>query len=311
MASNNGRKRKWGKASWIGFFVTIVGLSTWSFVPAVVAAAVVGEVIAMVRDTGNGTARNDADDGVSHYRSIRTTGTVTEAAEAQDRATVTLDKEKAEQIQQHMNRPKPKKLAIDDVALSGNEQADAVINKGKEMIHTIVAENEAIPDADLTYQMDQLERVCTQIFRTVSERPEKAPQIRKFMNYYLPTTLKMLSSYHTMQDRGVSYGDMQNAKETLKKGLDMILQACQKQLDTLYKDTMLDVSTDIDVLEKMLERDGFRDSEFTDAIQQLNTATNLNTTAAASQMASGTPVLKVPESQTDDRRDERNGYMQK
>ena len=183
-------------------------------------------------------------------------------------------------------RPAP--LEIDSVKLSGDAQADAVIEKGREMIHKIREENMAIPDAKLSYQMDQLERICTQIFRTVSEQPTKAPQIRKFMNYYLPTTLKMLSSYHTMQDRGVSYGDMQEAQATLTRGLDMVLTACQKQLDNLYKDTMMDVSTDIDVLEKMLERDGFRDGELMDSLK--------NGSAAASQMASGAPVLQVPDS---------------
>ena len=152
-------------------------------------------------------------------------------------------------------QPKP----VEELPLSGNGEADAVIAKGQEMLHTIRAENDAITDEVLSGQMDELERLCVQIFTTVAEKPQKAPQIRKFMNYYLPTTLKMLASYRTMNDRGVSVTDMTEARATTIRGMGMVLTACQKQLDNLYKDTMLDVSTDIDVLEHMLKRDGYAD----------------------------------------------------
>lgn len=142
---------------------------------------------------------------------------------------------------------------------TGDENADAVISKGQEMLRQIRAANNAIPDQTLSQQMYELERLCVQIFKTVAEKPGKASQIRKFMNYYLPTTLKMLNSYRTMQERGVSRSDMLEARNALIHGMNMILTACQKQLDNLFKDEMLDVSTDIDVLEQMLKRDGFVD----------------------------------------------------
>ena len=151
--------------------------------------------------------------------------------------------------------------------------------------------HDAITDEALSGQMDELERLCVQIFTTVAEKPGKAPQIRKFMNYYLPTTLKMLASYRTMDERGVSVEDMTSARAETIRGMNMVLTACQKQLDNLYRDTMLDVSTDIDVLEQMLKRDGYTESDLkgksaTAAAQQLNSA--------------GSPVLNVPKSSSAD-----------
>ena len=162
------------------------------------------------------------------------------------------------------NKPQPGEkveVPVEELPLSGDSTADAVIAKGQEMLHQIRSDNDAIPDEVLSRQMDELERLCTQIFKTVAEKPSKAPQIRKFMNYYLPTTLKMLASYRTMEARGVSVTDMTHARSETIRGMNMILTACQKQLDNLYKDTMLDVSTDIDVLEQMLKRDGLTDSD--------------------------------------------------
>ena len=192
-------------------------------------------------------------------------------------------------------QPKP----VEELPLSGNGEADAVIAKGQEMLHTIRAENDAITDEVLSGQMDELERLCVQIFTTVAEKPQKAPQIRKFMNYYLPTTLKMLASYRTMNDRGVSVTDMTEARATTIRGMGMVLTACQKQLDNLYKDTMLDVSTDIDVLEQMLKRDGYADG----GLGQVPSAGagKASATAAAQQMNdTGAPVLRTPGAGKDD-----------
>ena len=179
--------------------------------------------------------------------------------------------------------------AVEELPLSGDSSADAVIAKGQEMLRQIRSDNDAITDEVLSGQMDELERLCVQIFKTVAEKPNKAPQIRKFMNYYLPTTLKMLASYRTMDSRGVSVTDMTTARAETVRGMNMILTACQKQLDNLYKDTMLDVSTDIDVLEQMLKRDGLTDGEF-----------SRSGTAAAAQMSATAPqVLGTPSSDDD------------
>ncbi len=182
------------------------------------------------------------------------------------------------------NREDVQRASYSPIPPTGNEETDPVIAKGEETLRQIRAANAAIPDPHLSSQLDQLEGLCYQIFKTVSERPEKAGQIRKFMSYYLPTTLKMLSSYTTMQNRGVSSTNLAEARQTLYRGMDMVITACQKQLDNLYKDTMLDVSTDIDVLEQMLRRDGFTDSAF-----------EVPRTAAAAQMSvdEGVPVLHV------------------
>ena len=134
--------------------------------------------------------------------------------------------------------------------------------------------------------MDDLSIKCEQIFRTVSETPSKAPQVRKFMNYYLPTTLKMLANYRTMEQRGVSYGEMRQARDTTVHGMNLILTACQKQIDNLHRENMLDISTDIDVLEQMLKRDGFTENEIVESAR----------TAAEAQMRySSAPVMDFPD----------------
>ena len=160
------------------------------------------------------------------------------------------------------NRQQAKQEVLEEIPTTGNAAADELIQKGKEMMAQIRMENELIPDPALSKQMDDLERLCGQIFRTVAEKPQKAPQIRRFMDYYLPTTLKMLKSYRVMDQREVSGENASAARSRIVKAMGVVLTACEKQLENLYHDDMLDVTTDIEVLEQMLKRDGLVETGF-------------------------------------------------
>ena len=139
---------------------------------------------------------------------------------------------------------------------SGDAAADSVVEKGQEMLAQIRKENELIPDAELTAQMDQLEDVANRIFHTVAEQPAKAPQIRRFMDYYLPTTLKMLAGYRKMEERQVAGESARATRTQIREAMSVVIKAFDKQLSALYQDDMLDLSTDIDVMEAMLKQDG-------------------------------------------------------
>ena len=143
---------------------------------------------------------------------------------------------------------------------TGDSAVDSLVEKGQEMLKEIRKENDLIPDAELTEKMDRLEDVANRIFHTVAEQPQKAPQIRRFMNYYLPTTLKMLSGYRKMDERQVSGKNAQATRDQIRSAMDVVLSAFDKQLDALYQDDLLDISTDIDVMETMLRQDGLIDS---------------------------------------------------
>ncbi len=229
--------------------------------------------------------------GIGKITSIMGSGLDTTTHNRRDRerqareAEMTRRMQEQEQKKKALEEQKRRQEEVTSIPLTGDKVADQVITAGREMLVTIKRENAAIPDKDLSDMMDNLFIKCEQIFRTVSECPSKAPQVRKFMNYYLPTTLKMLATYRTMEQRGVSYGEMKEARETTVRGMNLILTACQKQIDNLHRENMLDISTDIDVLEQMLKRDGFTDNEIVGAAR----------TAAEAQMrTSSAPVMDFP-----------------
>lgn len=150
---------------------------------------------------------------------------------------------------------KPDRLpAADTEKASFADQAEA-------MLQQIQAESDLITNAEVTAKTDALLQICRKIIKAAVEQPAKAAQCRRFLSYYLPTTLKMLASYRRISESGVSDTDVEKVHQSTCKGMDMILEACQKLLDNLYKGDVQDTSLDVEILEKMLKQDGLIDNE--------------------------------------------------
>ena len=99
------------------------------------------------------------------------------------------------------------------------------------------------------------------IFDRVKEEPAKLPQIRRFMDYYLPTTLKLLNAYDRASSAGISGENVDATKAKVSGMMKTIVTAYKKQLNALYATEALDISTDITVLENMMAREGLTDQE--------------------------------------------------
>ena len=142
------------------------------------------------------------------------------------------------------------------IPVTGIESVDQLVRHGQEMIAQIRDENSQIPDPVLSKKIDELEAISNQIFLTVTDKPEKAPQIRRFMDYYLPTVLKMLTNYRKLGEREVTGENAEKTKKSVEGAMDIVLEAFTKQHDQLYQRDMLDVTTDISVLETLMKQDG-------------------------------------------------------
>lgn len=119
-----------------------------------------------------------------------------------------------------------------------------------------------IQDRDMLEKSVQIRGLTAAIFHAVREDPEKEQQISNFVNYYFPTTLKLLDSYADFEEKGYQGEKLTQTKDRIESTADTIIAAYQKQLDNLYLTDTLDVDTDIDVLETMLKRDGLSESDF-------------------------------------------------
>ena len=142
---------------------------------------------------------------------------------------------------------------------TGNEELDKMIADGKKAITEMKRLDDNIADPTISAQIVRLQQLAGKIFAQVEQNPEKLPQIRKFMNYYLPTTLKILNAYDRMGEQGVSGENITSTMQKVEGMMSTIITAFEKQLDSLFGSEAMDISTDMVVLENMMAREGLTD----------------------------------------------------
>lgn len=125
----------------------------------------------------------------------------------------------------------------------------------EEILQKIHRTNQSITDPALSAKIEQLEEITRKIFQAVEADPKKRAQIDTFLNYYLPTTQKLLDSYVQFESAGVEGENLRQAKARIESTMDSLVKGFAHQLDELYKADAMDVDSDIRVMEHMLRRD--------------------------------------------------------
>ena len=139
---------------------------------------------------------------------------------------------------------------------TGNPDIDNLIKERERALSEMRRLNDSIEDETISAQIDHLEEVTSKIIDQVIKEPAKLPQIRRFLNYYLPTTLKILNAYDRMDAAGVSGDNIDSTKERVERMMGTIVKAFDKQLDALFGAEAMDISTDITVMENLLAQEG-------------------------------------------------------
>lgn len=158
-------------------------------------------------------------------------------------------KKKFVEIEEPVESHKPSK--------TGNPDVDKVIDEGHEYIAKLKELNRKIPDRQISSYITRMEVASEGIFKYITSNPVKAPQIHTFMNYYLPTTMKLLTSYHRLDSQPVKGENITSTMVDIERMLGTVATAFEKQLDSLFGEEALDIGTDISVFESMLKQEGF------------------------------------------------------
>lgn len=143
--------------------------------------------------------------------------------------------------------------------LTAEEQIE---KDGHEYMNRLRELNVQIPGEVISNKLYQLDYLLQRIFMVLKEHPEKCPQMRKFMDYYLPTTVKLVESYADFDRAGVQGENIKSAKAEIEKTMDTINQAFEKLLDDMYQDAAFEAAADAKVLKTVLAQDGYMKSDF-------------------------------------------------
>ncbi|MBR5596236.1 MAG: 5-bromo-4-chloroindolyl phosphate hydrolysis family protein [Lachnospiraceae bacterium] len=141
------------------------------------------------------------------------------------------------------------------------KELSLVLTEGKEYINKIRKLNDEILGEDISDQLDKMEEIIASIFDVVKRKPAKRGELRKLMQYYLPMTIKVVTAYRDFENEKVPSEQLEEGKQEIKVTLDKVIQAFIALREKLFQEDILDVSTDLDVLEAMMSQEGLLKEE--------------------------------------------------
>ena len=137
-----------------------------------------------------------------------------------------------------------------------NSEFREVIKESESYIAKIHQANEELPGEVISGKLARLEVVITRILEEVKKQPKKASDLQKFMNYYLPTTWKLISAYLNFEKQPVQTDNIISTRTEIENTLDTINDAFEQLLDDLFQTQAWDISSDISVLQTMFAQEG-------------------------------------------------------
>ena len=151
--------------------------------------------------------------------------------------------------------PEEKKAPAPEQARQKAEDSeDAILREIRQV-------NDEIPDEEMSAKIFRIEEITGKILAYQKSHPNRESQLRTFLNYYLPTTLKILRAYAQLDAQGIEGENISAAKARIEGMMDQVVAGFEKQLDKLFQDDALDIASDVEVLESMLKKDGLSDGQ--------------------------------------------------
>lgn len=157
------------------------------------------------------------------------------------------------------NNDKKLKEKIDNFE---KEDAKSTIKIGRDYIEQIKTVRNHLHKEDISMELDKLGNISEQILNQVEKNPEKAQEVNKFIDHYLPITIKLINSYEELNNQVIQGDNIKNAKIEIEKSIDLINKAFENLLDDLFEDVVLDISTDISVLKTLFKQEGLGEEDF-------------------------------------------------
>ena len=170
-----------------------------------------------------------------------------------------LESERQLELRRKEEQERAKKVQEENEGLSA--EVREMMEAGRAYIEKIERSNDAIPGEEISNKISHMQTIVERIFERVKEYPDCARELRRFMDYYLPTTVKLLDAYEELDRQPVQGENIRNGKQEIEKTLDTLNLAFEKLLDSLFEDTAWDVATDISVLQTMLAQEGLTEQK--------------------------------------------------
>lgn len=151
---------------------------------------------------------------------------------------------------------KDKVIEVREPVSTGNAEIDRQIAESRKSLDALTMYDAKIPDPVVSKYLERMHASGGAILDSLERNPAQAPQVRRFMNYYLPTLSKIMANYVLLNDSPAKGENIRAAMRSVENSLGMIADAFDKQLDSLYRDQAFDMDAEVTVLETVLKSEG-------------------------------------------------------
>lgn len=149
-------------------------------------------------------------------------------------------------------------IVEETIKYTGAKEIDQAIEEGNKYLEDMRKANELIESPLISNKIDSLSEITKKIFNYVSEKPEKLKDIRRFLTYFLPTTVKLLNSYARAEAQDNKGENINQIKNDIEGAMDGIIDSFHKHLDNLYADEAMDIDAEITVFDSMLKAENLK-----------------------------------------------------
>ncbi|NLF37120.1 MAG: hypothetical protein GX584_08220 [Clostridiaceae bacterium] len=149
-------------------------------------------------------------------------------------------------------------IVEETIKYTGAKEIDQAIEEGNKYLEDMRKANELIESPLISDKIDSLSEITKKIFNYVSEKPEKLKDIRRFLTYFLPTTVKLLNSYARAEAQDNKGENINQIKNDIEGAMDGIIDSFHKHLDNLYADEAMDIDAEITVFDSMLKAENLK-----------------------------------------------------
>lgn len=144
---------------------------------------------------------------------------------------------------------------------SGDPEVDQLILAGREQLADMQQLGNTIGNPRITGQVEALEVLTGKIFTALEEDTSRLSRTRKFLSYYLPTTVNLLRRYRALEQQGAAGENITTTMEKIEEMLGKVRLAFEKQLDNLYEAEAMDITADIQVMQQVMAAEGLFENE--------------------------------------------------
>lgn len=159
------------------------------------------------------------------------------------------------------NKNKEQRLE-EEVESSYGKDVQSTLKVGRDYIKEIKSVKNELCREEISMKLDKLSNVSEEILKQIEKNPKKVEEVNKFINHYLPITLKLINSYEELNSQALQGENIQKAKIEIEESIDLINKAFENLLDDLFEDIRLDISTDISVLKTLFKQEGLDEEDF-------------------------------------------------